>query len=893
MASTNRTASTSHLSNRPSWHALDVASVAEHLQASESGLSIADARVRLEEYGPNVIEEEQPQSVIRLFLDQFRSPLIYILLVAAIATIFVEEYIDTAVIVAVLLLNAAIGFVQERKAEQSVMALRKLVAPKAHVLRDGREIDIESRDLVPGDVVSLESGTRVPADIRIIAATALLADESLLTGESAPVQKRSNEVPETTGVADRSNMIYAGTTVASGRGRGFVVETGDQTELGGIAAQVRTHEVTQTPLQDRMDRFAKIIGAAVLGSTALAFVLGIATGISASDMFLVGVGLAVAAIPEGLPIVFTVTLAIGVRRMAQYNAIVRRLPAVETLGSSTIIGSDKTGTLTENRMTVQQLWTPSHTLDLSRETHDADSCTADSFARDALLSAILTNEATIYGAGEDLQAYGDPTEVALLNVAARLGIDPTSTKTQFPAIAETPFEPDLQYSASAREMNGTARLFVKGAPERILEMSTGMIGEKGYEPVDRNQIEKAASYMASRGLRVLATAHSDIDSHNLVNGELPEPHDLTLTGLFGLVDPPREGVKEAIEGCQSAGIRVIMITGDHANTASAIAADLGIANQGAPVLRGIDIDGLTAEALEQAVERVSVFARVSPEHKLLIAEACQRVGHVVAVTGDGVNDAPALKAADIGIAMGRSGTDVAREASDMVLTDDNFVSIYRAVEQGRVTFDNLRKITFFLISTGISATLTILTALVLQWPLPFLPAQLLWLNLVTNGLQDVALAFEPGEPDVLERKPRQRDEGIISRLLWERSLLTGIVMSLGTLVMFSWELNRSDSLVQAQTVALTTMVIFQMFHVGNARSDYRSAFTVSLFSNPILLIATGSAFLVHLGAMHFGPAQFVLRIEPISFTAWGYIILTALTVIAAVEIHKLLRPRRI
>jgi calcium-translocating P-type ATPase len=873
------------------WHALDVADVADRLQTHEQGLSQSEAQRRVDEYGQNTLEEEEGQSALELFLHQFRSPLIYILVVAAIATVFVQEYIDTAVIAAVLLLNAVIGFTQERKAEQSVMALRQLVAPKAHILRENRASEIESIDLVPGDVVLLESGTRVPADIRIFAATSLMADESLLTGESVPVQKKALPISEATAVADRTNILFAGTTISSGRGRGYVVETGDRTELGGIAEQVRTHETTQTPLQSRMDRFAKIVGAAVLGSTVVAFAIGFASGISASEMFMVGVGLAVAAVPEGLPIVFTVTMAIGVHRMAQRNAIIRRLPAVETLGSTTIIGSDKTGTLTENRMTVHQVWTPTESFDFSG--HDQSSASEGQYAsvHDTFLAGVLTNEATIYRSGGEIQVHGDPTEAALISVAEVVGIDPKHVRESYPVLSETPFEPDLRYSASLREIDGAPRLFVKGAPERLLDMSTSMYGEDGVEPLDRRRFEEAAEQMASRGLRVLATAVADVDSSEVPENGLPEPADLTFAGLFGLLDPPRQGVLEAIAGCQDAGIRVIMITGDHSSTASAIAADLGIANQNDGVMTGVELENFTDDELDEAVKDVAVFARVSPEHKLRIATACRRIGHVVGITGDGVNDAPALKAADIGIAMGKSGTDVAREASDMVLTDDNFVSIYGAVEQGRVTFDNVRKITFFLISTGIAATLTIITALVLQWPLPFLPAQLLWLNLVTNGLQDLALAFEPGEPDVLKRKPRRRDEGIISPLLWERSVIVGLIMSIGTLIMFSWELDRSDSLTQAQTVALTTMVIFQMLHVGNARSDYRSAFRISPFSNPFLLVATGTAFLVHVGAMYFPPAQFVLRIEPISFQAWVYIVLMALTIVAAVELHKLFRPR--
>lgn len=892
MVKDKRSNSAAERANSPDWHARPVDQVVELLNCNTDGLSTEEVRDRIQQYGPNTIRETQGQSAIALLLSQFRSPLIYILLVASLATLALQEYIDTAVIAAVLILNAVIGFTQERKAERSVLALRQLVAPKAHVLRNGREIEVESAELVPGDLVILESGTRVPADIRVISATSLMADESLLTGESTPVQKRREEIAPETGVSDRNNMLYAGTTVSSGRGRGVVVETGDRTELGSIAEQVREHEVVQTPLQARMDRFAKIVGAAVLGSTVLAFVLGIAVGVSADEMFMVGVGLAVATVPEGLPIVFTVTLAIGVHRMAQRNAIIRRLPAVETLGSADVIGSDKTGTLTENRMTVQKIWTADEMFDFNHNGWHSAELHEDSALHTTVMTGVLTNEATVHRKNGSPYAIGDPTEVALIDIAIDLGIDPADVRARFTTRAETPFEPDLQYSASLRATNGTSRVFVKGAPERVLEMSSTMIRDGQAAPLDKALVEDAAAEMASRGLRVLAAAVIDVHPDNVPENGLPEPEELSLAGLYGLVDPPREGVQEAIAGCQNAGIRVIMITGDHASTASSIARDLGISDSDGAVLTGSDLEAMTDHELRDAVEEISIFARVSPQHKLRIADACRDNGHVVAVTGDGVNDAPALQAADIGIAMGKSGTDVAREASDMVLADDNFVSIYGAVEQGRITFDNVRKVTFFLISTGIAATLTILAALVLRWPLPFVPAQLLWLNLVTKGLQDLALAFEPGEPDVLKRKPRDRNEGIISPLLWERSIITGLILSAGTLVMFWWELDRSGSLTQAQSVALTTMVVFQMFHVGNARSDYRSVFRISPFSNRFLLLAAVGAFLIHVGALYFPAAQFVLRVEPISFTAWMYIIPMALSIVAAIEIHKILRPRK-
>jgi magnesium-transporting ATPase (P-type) len=896
---TVREAATTVASDARQWHALGADEVQSILGTGPNGISHDEAGRRLDEYGPNRIEEEKATRAFVVFLKQFRSPLIYILLIAAFATVLLREYIDSAVIAAVLLLNAVIGFTQERQAERSIQALKQLVSPRAHVIRNGRETELESADLVPGDLVLLESGARVPADIRIVAATALMIDESLLTGESVPVQKRPPAIDPDTPTADRTNTAFAGTTVTSGRGRGIVVETGPNTALGQIAEEIREHEEAQTPLQARMNRFAGIVGVAVLGSTLVAFALGIARGLSVSEMFLVGVGLAVAAVPEGLPVVFTITLAIGVHRMARRNAIIRSLPAVETLGSTTVIGSDKTGTLTENRMTVERIWTPDGLYRVALgdaegddpETYDLNEVTLDEHCalNMALQTGVLTNEADVDVEDDGYAIHGDPTEAALLVAAIRAGLDLSELRAAHEVIAETPFEPDLQYSASLRRSLDGEVLYVKGAPERVLGMCETMLVERQVRPVDHETVSQAAADMAHSGLRVLAVAYRDApdipDSHE----HMPEPSGLTLVGLQGMLDPARAGVHEAIAGCQRAGIRVMMITGDHAATARSIGRQLGIAGQDDSVLSGRELDRLSDAELDYAVERVAIFARVSPSHKLRVVQALQRHGHVVGVTGDGVNDAPALKAADIGIAMGKSGTDVAREASDMVLADDNFVSIYGAVEQGRITFDNVRKVTFFLLSTGVAAVVTILSALAFGWPLPFVPAQLLWLNLVTNGLQDVALAFEPGERDVLDRPPRKREEGIVSRLLWERTALAGLVMAVGTLFMFWWELEQGSSLIQAQTVALTTMVIFQMFHVGNARSDYRSAFTVNPLANPFLLIATGAAFAIHVLALHVAPTQFVLRVEPISLETWTRIITVALSVIVAVEIHKLIR----
>jgi magnesium-transporting ATPase (P-type) len=888
----------------PAWHTLDRPRVEKLLGTGPGGLDPHEVEPRLRRHGPNLLEEAPPPSPLAILLHQFRSPLIYILLLAVLVTTALAEYIDAAVIAAVLALNALIGFIQEYRAEESVRALMRLAAPRARVIRGGREREVESRELVPGDLVLLESGVRVPADLRLASVTALLMDESLLTGESTPVAKGTAPLEDPARqLADRTNMAYAGTVVASGRGRGYVVATGAGTELGAIAAHIRAEERARTPLQARMSRFAGVVGLAVGVGALVTIAVGLARGEGLQEMFMVAVAMAVAVVPEGLPVVFTITLALGVRRMARRHAIIRRLPAVETLGSTTVIGSDKTGTLTENRMAVQKIWAAGRVFAVADGAAAGGAVLREGGAGAALaehrplyltlLTGILTNEAEIHPAGDGYESRGDPTEAALLIAAARLGVDPEETRAAYPLYAEIPFEPERQYSASIRLHGEEHWVFVKGAPERLLAMSEEMLADDGPAPLDAEAIQRAARDLASEGLRVLGMAYRVLGRPPGGPEQVPEPRGLTFLGLQGSMDPPRAGVREAIAGCQEAGIRVLMITGDHPGTARAIARQLGIGAEEGVVLTGQELAAMDDEALRARVPELSLFARVTPEHKLRVVKALQAHGEVVAVTGDGVNDAPALKAADIGVAMGRSGTDVAREASDMVLTDDNFVSIYAAVEEGRVTFDNLRKVTFFLISTGAAALVAILAALFLEWPLPFLPAQLLWLNLVTNGLQDVALAFEPGEPGVLKRPPRSPREGIVSRLLWERTALAGTVIAAGTLGIFWWELAETGDLGRAQTLALTTMVLFQMFHVGNSRSEHRSVFALSPFSNPFLFAATASALAAHAAALYLPPTQFVLRVEPIGAGDWLRILLVAATIVVAVELEKLIRRRPI
>jgi magnesium-transporting ATPase (P-type) len=883
------------------WHAFGVSDVEDRLGTGSRGLTAAEASARLSVHGPNQLEEEPPPSPLVVFIRQFRSPLIFILLAAMVVTLILAEYLDAIVIGVVLLLNAVIGFIQERKAEGAVRALMQLVVPVARVIRDGQDEEIDSRDLVVGDVVLLESGVRIPADLRLTSASALRIDESLLTGESVPVSKGVEPVPTDAPVSDRDSMAYTGAIVTSGRGSGVVVATGNSTELGSIAGLVRAEGVTETPLQRRMDRFARIVGAAVGVAALVVFVSGLILATPIEEMFLVAVAVAVSAVPEGLPVAVTITLAVGVSRMAKRKAIVRRLPAVETLGSTTVIGSDKTGTLTMNRMSVQEVWTPGGRFEFvgegaaARLRGDGGSVSPDEdrALRLTLLTGVLTNEADVHTRAGETVVSGDPTEVALLFSAMSGGIDPRDARTTHPIFAEIPFEPERQYSASVRSTTAGHTVFAKGAPERIVGMCSGMLGRDGQVmPIDADLVNEAAAELAGQGHRVLAFAYRDLPAELSDPGRFAEPGELILVGLQGMIDPPRPGVKESVAACQQAGIRVVMITGDHALTAATIAGQIGIETVPDRVLTGADMGAMDDEELTRRLGDTSVFARVSPEDKLRIVNLFKEQGEVVAVTGDGVNDAPALKAAEIGVAMGEKGTDVAREASDMVLADDNFVTIVAAVEEGRVTFDNIRKVTFFLVSTGAAEIAAILVAVWLQWPLVFLPAQLLWLNLVTNGLQDIALAFEPAEKGVLRRRPRRREGGVLDRKMWERVAVAGLVMATGTLVLFRWELDLSGSLSQAQTVALTTMVVYQVFQAGNARSETESVFRVNPFSNKLLFAATAAALGIHIGALYFPPTQFLLRVEPIAPEAWLRIVVVATSILVAMEVHKFIRRAR-
>lgn len=878
------------------WHTRTVEAVHEALEVGARGLSAAEAAERLERYGPNEIEPERLDPWWMLLLHQFRDPLVYILLIAGAITLILRDYTDTAVILAVVLLNAVIGFIQELKARRAIEGLARMSAPHAEVIRDDRTLSIESRDLVPGDMVLLTSGARVPADLRLESVRNVEVDESALTGESMPVRKSVDALENESLVpGDQVNMAFAGTVVTRGRARGIVVRTGAETELGRIATHIREVGETATPLQRRMDQFGRQVGMVVLGLAGVVVVAGVVRGLGADEIFLTAVALAVSAIPEGLPVVLTVTLAIGVSRMASRNAIIRLLPAVETLGSTTLIGSDKTGTLTRNEMTVRSIWTADGSYELSGVGYgleggaggsdDGEVTAADHAAlRSTLLAGVLANEADA-DAVEAGQPQGDPTEIALHVAAAKVGLPPGSTRREHEELDILPFEPERRFMATLNaSTDGRRRIFVKGAPEVILEHCRTQLTDDGEQPFDAGAARAALAELSGRGLRVLAMAWRDTEAHHLDEHALE--HDFVFAGLQGMEDPVRDEAVAAVAAAHEAGIRVIMLTGDHVATARAIGRQLGLGAEGTEAIEGHELDGMSDERLAQAAATVDVYARVAPEHKLRLVQHMKTRGETVAVTGDGVNDAPALRAAHLGIAMGRGGTDVAREASDMILADDNFATITAAIEEGRIVFSNIRKVTFFLLSTAVGEVFTILVALFAGMPLPFVAAQILWINLVTNGLQDVALAFEPGEPGLLRKPPRAADEGILNKPLLRRLGAVGVVLAAGTLVTFGITLNATGDLDYARTAAMTQMVIFQFFHVFNCRSLDRSIFRVPAFSNRFLFISIIAAALAHAAVLYVPMLQRVFRTQPLAADDFLLIVAIGSVVIIGGEIDK-------
>jgi len=835
----------------------------------KTGLTSDEAAERLERFGSNTLPPSKEHGPLIAFIKQFNSPLIYVLLAASIITAAIGEWVDFGVILAVVIVNAFVGFIQEQRASKALAALAEMTRTQALVLRDGERHDIDSQFVVPGDVVILAAGDKVPADLRLMQTHELRVDESALTGESLPSDKTHGQVDSETGLADRLNMAYSSTLVTAGSGNGIVVETGANTEIGRIHQLVGSAAGVQTPLTRKLARFSLWLTAAILLLTALTFVLGLLRGLPFAEVLTSGVALAVAAIPEGLPAVVTITLAIGVSRMARRNAIIRKLPAVETLGSTTVICTDKTGTLTENQMAVQFITTPDAAHDVREDIPDS--------VHEVLRAGLLCNDAT--------SKIGDPTEVALVRVAERAGMTQAEMCDKFPRVDEIPFDSDLRYMATAHSTEDGTLVLVKGAAEEILALCGDVDTEAVLEQVEEH---------AGMALRVLAFATANApDGWSLSDGELTEL-SLTYLGLQAMADPPRPEAIRAIAACHRAGIDVKMITGDHMRTAQAIALEIGLARDPSvepKVLTGKDISQLDRAQLAQELDGVSVVARVSAEQKLHIVEALQSHHHVVAMTGDGINDAPALKQADIGVAMGQSGTEVAKEAAAMVLTDDNFASIESAVEEGRGVFANLTKFITFALPTNLGQGLIIMTAILAGLTLPILPVQILWVNMTTAIALGLTLAFEPTEDTVMDQPPRPPGQAIITKSLILRMLLVGLLMLAGAYFMFESALADGSSLEVARTAAVNAVIAIQIGYLFNCRSLTNSVFRIGFFSNPSLLWGIGIMIALTLAFTYIPIMQTIFQSAALNLQQWGTIALMALAVSLIIGLEKAITNR--
>ena len=870
------------------------------------GLTCREANERLQRFGPNVLPPIRRHSSLVRFLLQFHHPLIYILLAATLITVLLGEWVDASVIFGVVLVNAVVGFMQESRAEHALEALMSMVKTEATVLRDGEKHQVSSSEVVPGDVVLIQPGDKVPADLRLISVRELQVDESALTGESVPVLKEELLLPPDTALADRRNVAYSGTLVTYGQGIGVVVGTGLATELGRIHQLIGSAADVTTPLTKKIAHFSRTLTVVILGLAALTFCIGLWRGQPTVEMFMAAVALAVGAIPEGLPAAVTITLAIGVSRMAKRHAIIRKLPAVETLGSTTVICSDKTGTLTENQMTVQAIvaggqvfevsgvgYDPTGNISRDGETVELKQTPA---LRECVLAGLLCNDSQLFDRDHKWSIVGDPTEGALLVVGQKAGLPWKNTFQQFPRIDVIAFESQRQFMATLhdRTEDSVKVVYIKGAMEKVLSLCDQELGKDGKErPCDPEMIQREAQKLGEKGLRLLGFARGIVSAPTSRLDPQLHLSKLTWLGLQGMMDPPRPEVISAVQSCQAAGIAVKMITGDHALTAGAIAQKIGIdkktMNSMAPqpnVLTGADLESCPVNRLTDAVNETTVFARVAPEQKLRLVEALQARGHIVAMTGDGVNDAPALKQADIGVAMGRGGTEVAKEAADMILTNDNFATIEAAVEEGRGVFDNLTKFIVWTLPTNMGEGLVILAAIGVGVALPILPVQILWINMTTAVALGLMLAFEPKESGIMQRPPRDPGRPLLTGDLVWRILLVGTLLLAGAFGLFLWVKSTGGSLEEARTVAVNVFVMVELFYLFNCRSLERSMFQLGVFSNPWVTWGVIIMCVLQLLFTYAPPLNFLFHTVPLELTTWVPIVGIGLISYVVVEFEK-------
>lgn len=843
------------------------------------GLTTQEAAQRLDQFGPNELKAKRKKTPFMMFLDQFKDFMILVLIAAAIVAGIVGELTDTLIIIAIVIANAVIGFIQEYRAEKAIEALKQMAAPMVNVLRDGRGASIASREVVPGDIVLLEAGAIIPADMRLIESAQLKIDEAALTGESVPVEK-STAVLSDPGLplGDRVNMAYKGTVATYGRGSGLVVDTGMETELGKIASMLQDESEVRTPLQKRLAGFGKNLAIIILIICAIVFAIGLVRGVAPLLMLLTAISLAVAAIPEALPAVITISLAIGAKKMVTKNALIRKLPAVETLGSVTYICSDKTGTLTYNRMTVEEIYAGGRIL----------SKTDPQVAKlEELMTGLALNNDSREGNGGFI---GDPTEVALYVIAKENGYQRESVEGKFPRVGEIPFDSDRKSMTTVhRRPGGRFVSYTKGAPDMLLEKAEAVLVNGKAEGIDRDQLLAANDDMAERGLRVLCIARREWDT-------LPEglPADmvesrLVILGLVGMMDPPRDEARQAVDLCKTAGIKPVMITGDHPVTAAAVAKRIGILDEGGEVITGKELEAMPDNEFAERVEHIEAYARVAPEQKLKIVKALQARHQFVAMTGDGVNDAPALKRADIGVAMGITGTDVSKEAAAMILLDDNFSTIVQAVKEGRKIYDNIRKFIRYLLATNSGEIMTIFFAQILGFPIPLLPIHILWINLVTDSLPTLALSVEPAEDDVMQRPPRDPGESIFAHGLGVQTVWVGALMAI--LVLSVQYTFMSSGNGKWQTMVFTVLCFTQLANALAIRSDKKSLFQQGLLSNKAMLGAIILSILMQLAVVYVGPLNGIFRTQPLSFQEISICAGVSAIVFAAVEIEKLIRRR--